>query len=145
MIVFLDWNFSGLPTKGIDILKEIRKTSLLYVIMMSANPVTSFPAQSVIDMMNEENFFFRSQPRHWRDVWADWQDTENWVTRFDCILEQWLINHPECSDKIAFRTFDQTITWQKYWKNFANNPRLGNHLKDGESVLYLSIYWKLGG
>lgn len=25
MIVFLDWNFSGLPTKGIDILKEIRK------------------------------------------------------------------------------------------------------------------------
>lgn len=37
---------------------------------------------------------------------------KNWVTRFDCILEQWLINHPECSDKIAFRTFDQTITWQ---------------------------------
>lgn len=46
MIVFLDWNFSGFPTKGIDILKEIRRrTSLLYVIMMSANPVTSFPAQ----------------------------------------------------------------------------------------------------
>lgn len=98
--------------------------------MMSANPVTSFPAQSVIDMMNEENFFFldRSQDI---DVTFGLIDKiqKNWVTRFDCILEQWLINHPECSDKIAFRTFDQTITWQKYWKNFANNPRLGNHLK----------------
>lgn len=38
--------------------RNTKKTSLLYVIMMSANPVTSFPAQSVIDMMNEENFFF---------------------------------------------------------------------------------------
>ena len=42
MIVFIDWNFSGHHKKGIDLLKEIRKkTSLLYIVMMSANQLRS--------------------------------------------------------------------------------------------------------
>ena len=60
MIVFIDWNFSGHRKKGIDLLKEIRKkTSLLYIVMMSANQLgTDIPLDSIIEMMNEENFFY---------------------------------------------------------------------------------------
>ena len=40
MIVFMDWNYKGTTKKGIAHLRTIReKTSLLYVIMMSANQI----------------------------------------------------------------------------------------------------------
>lgn len=57
MLVFIDWNFSGHHKKGIDLLKEIRKkTSLLYIVIMSANQLrTDIPLDSIIEMMNEEN------------------------------------------------------------------------------------------
>lgn len=60
MLVFIDWNFSGHHKKGIDLLKEIRKkTSLLYIVIMSANQLrTDIPLDSIIEMMNEENFFY---------------------------------------------------------------------------------------
>ena len=60
MIVFIDWNFSGHHKKGIDLLKEIRKkTSLLYIVIMSANQLrTDIPLESIVEMMNEENFFY---------------------------------------------------------------------------------------
>ena len=56
MIVFIDWNFSGHHKKGIDLLKEIRqKTSLLYIVIMSANQLrTDIPLESIVEMMNEE-------------------------------------------------------------------------------------------
>ena len=59
MIVFIDWNFDTHREKGIDLLKAIRETtSLLYIVMMSANKLGSdIPLEEIIYMMNEENFF----------------------------------------------------------------------------------------
>ena len=56
MIVFIDWNFDSYKKKGIDLLKEIReKTSLLYIVMMSANALgggmsTDIPPKHIIEM-----------------------------------------------------------------------------------------------
>ena len=79
MIVFIDWNFSGHHKKGIDLLKEIRKkTSLLYIVMMSANQLrTDIPLDSIIEMMNEENFSLPSV-----NPWQFWISTALFVATF---------------------------------------------------------------
>ena len=88
--------------------------------------------------MKEENFFFldRSQDI---DVTFGLIDKiqKNWVTRFDCILEQWLINHPECSDKIAFRTSDQTITWRKILEELRKQSTIGKSFEKMVNQFYI--------
>ena len=118
MIVFIDWNFSGHHKKGIDLLKEIRKkTSLLYIVMMSANQLrTDIPLDSIIEMMNEENFFYldRSNDNFESVVAIIDKIRTQWSTKFDCVLEQWLIRHPEDNNKEAFSeaSTGKTYTWE---------------------------------
>lgn len=117
MIVFIDWNFSGHHKKGIDLLKEIRKkTSLLYIVMMSANQLrTDIPLDSIIEMMNEEYFFYldRSNDNFGSVVAIIDKIRTQWSTKFDCVLEQWLIRHPEDNGKEAFSeaSTGKTYTW----------------------------------
>ena len=117
MIVCIDWNFSGHHKKGIDLLKEIRKkTSLLYIVMMSANQLrTDIPLDSIIEMMNEENFFYldRSNDNFETVVSIIDKIRSQWATKFDCVLEQWLIRHPEDNDKEAFSeaSSGKAYTW----------------------------------
>lgn len=117
MIVFIDWNFSGHRKKGIDLLKEIRKkTSLLYIVMMSANQLgTDIPLDSIIEMMNEENFFYldRSNDDFNSATAIIEKIRASWNTKFDCVLEQWLIRHPEDNNKEAYReaSTGKTYTW----------------------------------
>ncbi len=117
MIVFIDWNFSGHHKKGIDLLKEIRKkTSLLYIVMMSANQLrTDIPLDSIVEMMNEENFFYLDRSNNdFESVIAiiDKIRTQ-WDTKFDCVLEQWLLRHPEDNNKEAFSeaSTGKSYTW----------------------------------
>lgn len=119
MIVFIDWNFSGHHKKGIDLLKEIRKkTSLLYIIMMSANQLpTDIPRESIIEMMNEENFFYLDRSNDDFEVVISIIDKirSQWSTKFDCVLEQWLTRHPEDNYKEAFSeaSSGKTYTWEE--------------------------------
>ena len=107
MIVFVDWNFGIYPQKGIDVLRQIReKTSLLYVVIMSANQLNTIdiPSESLIYMMNDENFFYLDKSN------GDFEQTFSlinkiinlWNTKFDCILEDWLTKNPEDNEKIAY-------------------------------------------
>ena len=126
MIVFIDWTFSGYRKKGIDILKEIRKrTSLLYIVMMSANQLrTDIPLDSIIEMMNEENFFYLDRSNDdFNSVTAIIDKIRaNWNTKFDCVLEQWLIRHPEDNNKEAY---SEASTGKAYtWADILSELRL---------------------
>lgn len=126
MIVFIAWNFSGYRKKGIDILKEIRKrTSLLYIVMMSANQLrTDIPLDSIIEMMNEENFFYLDRSNDdFNSVTAIIDKIRaNWNTKFDCVLEQWLIRHPEDNNKEAY---SEASTGKAYtWADILSELRL---------------------
>ena len=99
LIVFLDCKFdTGL--QGIDGLKRIReKTSLLYIVMMSANSLLQQPVDDIIEMINNKGIYFINN--------ADMRKAEeiverikyNWNTDFDCVLEQWILQHEEEADK----------------------------------------------
>ena len=143
MIVFIDWNFSGHHKKGIDLLKEIRKkTSLLYIVMMSANQLRSdIPLDSIIEMMNEENFFYldRSNDDFESVVTIIDKIRNHWSTKFDCVLEQWLIRHPEDNNKEAFSeaSTGKTYTWEDILVELRNQTSVGKSFEQKLNEYYI--------
>lgn len=135
MIVFVDWNFSNDTKKGIDVLKSIRKqTSLLYVVMMSANQLNTsdIDSESLIDMMNEENFFYldRSNGDFYSTISLVKKIINLWKTKFDCILEDWLVKNPEDNDKIAYREAGgKSYTWNDILKELRLQTEVGKHFE----------------
>lgn len=117
MIVFLDWNYKGTTKKGISVLRSIReKTSLLYVVMMSANQMVrneNVQNADLVELMNEENFyFFDSGTKDDADaVQIVKRIIQNWNRKFDCVLESWLLRHPEDNEKIIIHNGDKAYTW----------------------------------
>ncbi|MBQ9639574.1 MAG: hypothetical protein IJV22_08475 [Bacteroidales bacterium] len=143
MIVFIDWNFSGHRKKGIDLLKEIRKkTSLLYIVMMSANQLgTDIPLDSIIEMMNEENFFYLDRSNNdFNSVTAIIDKIRsNWSTKFDCVLEQWLIRHPEDNNKEAFSeaSTGKTYTWADILSELRLQSAIGKSFEQKLNEYYI--------
>ncbi|MBO5583516.1 MAG: hypothetical protein J5942_03395 [Prevotella sp.] len=143
MIVFIDWNFSGYRKKGIDLLKEIRKkTSLLYIVMMSANQLgTDIPLDSIIEMMNEENFFYLDRSNDdFNSVTAIIDKIRaNWNTKFDCVLEQWLIRHPEDNNKEAYSeaSTGKTYTWADILSELRLQSSIGKSFEQKLNEYYI--------
>ena len=143
MIVFIDWNFSGNKKRGIDLLKEIRKkTSLLYIVMMSANQLpTDMPLDSIIEMMNEDNFFYLDRSNNDFLVVKSIIDKiqANWETKFDCILEQWLIRHPEDNNKEAFTeaATGKVYTWTDILSELRRQTAIGKSFEQKLNELYI--------
>lgn len=131
MIVFIDWNYKGTTKKGISILRAIRKqTSLLYVVMMSANQMVQNSQvlnSDVVEMMNEENFyFFDSSTKDDADA-VTLVNTiiGKWESKFDCVLEQWLLRHPEDKDKVVARQGNAEYTWSDILKEVRMQTEFG--------------------
>ena len=143
MIVFIDWNFSGHHKKGIDLLKEIRKkTSLLYIVRMSANQLRSdIPLESIVEMMNEENFFYldRSNGDFDSVISIINKVRSQWSTKFDCVLEQWLIRHPEDNNKEAFSEVStgKTFTWSDILGELRQQTRTGKDFEQKLNEYYI--------
>lgn len=115
MIVFLDCKFDGYGLQGINVLKKIReRTSLLYIVMMSANAISQIPGLDIIEMINEDYiwFFDRNNGTFNNANELINQIKRLWRTRFDCILEAWILRHPEDARKYAYREVGgKSFTW----------------------------------
>ena len=74
--------------------------------MMSANQLgTNMPLDSIIKMMNEDNLYYldKSNGSFQSPIEIIDKIRTKWDTLFDCVLEQWLVRHPEDNNKEAFR------------------------------------------
>ena len=116
MIVFVDCKFDGYGLQGINILKQIREqTSLLYIVMMSANAISQIAGLDIIEMINEDYIWFFDRNNGTVTDACNLIDKicNLWTTRFDCVLEQWLIRHPEDNNKEAYSELStgKTYTW----------------------------------
>lgn len=117
MIVFIDCKFDGFAKQGTDLLKEIRKkTSLLYIVMMSANNLRQIEGIDILAMINEDFIWFYDRNDGSVDEACSLiqRITKYWSSRFDCVLERWLVRHPEDKEKIAFRQLSgASYTWEQ--------------------------------
>ncbi|WP_418977249.1 hypothetical protein [Alistipes finegoldii] len=140
LIVFLDCKFdTGL--QGIDGLKRIReKTSLLYIVMMSANSPLQQPVDDIIEMINNKGIYFINN--------ADMRKAEeiverikyNWNTDFDCVLEQWILQHEEEADNPFVYRGKESYTLRKILDEVRRQTGFG---KDIERIMYKSTIQSL--
>lgn len=116
MLVFIDRKFDEYPLQGLNILKEIRnKTSLLYIVMMSVSPLKEMPEEELQEMINEDYIsFFNRNNGTITEACGIIEKVENiWRSRFDCVLERWLIRHSKDANKVAYTTAGHTYTWKE--------------------------------
>lgn len=142
MVVFVDWNYEGTTKKGLSVLRSIReKTSLLYVIMMSANKIIKNNIQDsdIIEMMNAENFYFFDSSNDDADaVVLVKKVLRKMGSKFDCVLEQWLIRHPEDKSKVVIRQNGFNYTWDDVLREVRMQTEFGVDFerKANQSTIY---------
>lgn len=140
MIIFLDCKFD-VGLQGIDALKQIReKTSLLYIVMMSANSLQQLQPDDIVEMINNKGIYFinNSDMRKAEEIIE--QIKYNWNTNFDCVFEQWILRHEAEADKtFIFKGQDRYTL-----RMILDEIRLGTGLgKDIERIMYNSTIQSL--
>ena len=142
MIVFLDCKFDGYGLQGINVLKKIREqTSLLYIVMMSANAISQISGLDIIEMINEDFiWFFDRNNGTVKDACNLIDRIKNlWTTRFDCVLEQWLVRHPEDNGKEAYceATAGKSYTWDDILRELRLQTSVGKSFEQKLNEYYI--------
>ena len=142
MIVFLDCKFDGYGLQGINVLKKIReKTSLLYIVMMSANAISQISGLDIIEMINEDFiWFFDRNNGTVKDACNLIDRIKNlWTTRFDCVLEQWLVRHPEDNGKEAYSeaAAGKSYTWDDILRELRLQTPVGKSFEQKLNEYYI--------
>lgn len=146
MIVFIDWNFGSSKEKGIDLLRVVREmTSLLYVVIMSANSLRQNVGsdKDIIEMINQDNIFYldRSNSDVGRVKSIVGEIRKQWTTKFDCILEEWLVRHPEDNYKEAFTDVAEgkTYTWADILPELRRQSEIGKSFEGRIHSYYIDF------
>lgn len=96
IVVFLDCRFD-VGISGFDALKRIReKTSLVYIVMMSANSLVQLDTDDFLQfMINHRGIFFINNRETDKAVELVHKVNHLMDTKLDCILEQWVLSHDD--------------------------------------------------
>lgn len=128
LIAFIDCDFSGYGNKGIVLLKEIRKTtSLLYIVMMSAYNLRQIEGLDIAAMINEDFIWFYDKNNGSVDDACSLiqRITKYWSSRFDCVLERWLVRYPEDKAKIVYSRNRKAYSWEQLLKEVRLQTEVG--------------------
>lgn len=123
IIVLLDYNFKIGQPKGHDILLKIReKTSLVYVILMTAKQFSTIPHEELVDFINNDTLAIVQNTEDTYKIISIVSKAEQQLSaRVDCVLEQWIANHSEEEQNEPYLT---TVLGQNYTlKNIVTEIR----------------------
>jgi hypothetical protein len=133
MIVIMDCKFDNGSEQGIQGLKEIReKTSLISVIMMSANQLNQMDNDDLAEMINADNIYFISNDNlHDAEKYV-MQIRERWTTKVDCVLEQWVTSqNKSLRDKPYMITSEGVKSLNDLLKDIRNRTPIGLEIESG--------------
>ncbi|CAM3972681.1 hypothetical protein MUGA111182_19880 [Mucilaginibacter galii] len=97
MIVLLDRNFSKGEKTGIQVFEEIRKTSsLVYVILITADEFAKIKNEDLILLINHDAFAIQSVAADYTKIIALAENAAHKLNaRVDSVLEDWIVRHKE--------------------------------------------------
>lgn len=138
IILFMDCKF-GSVWQGVDAVLDLRKkTSLIYVVMMSANTVDQLSAKDIAALINTDNIFFiKNTDTDGAKSYVE-KIRQLWKSRFDCILEYWLVRHPEDADKVVFSIAGQhAYTWGDILVELRHQTPVGKQMEQMVNQYYI--------
>lgn len=109
--------------------------------MMSANQIVqnNIKNSDIIEMMNAENFYFYDSSNDDADAVALVKIVlRKMESKFDCVLEQWLIRHPEDKNKVVIRQNGFNYTWDDVLREVRMQTEFGMDFerKANQSTIY---------
>jgi DNA-binding NtrC family response regulator len=106
IIVLLDYNFKTGQPKGHDVLLKIReKTSLVYVIIMTAKQFSTIPHEELVDFVNNDTLAVVQNTVDTTEILKLVSKAAQQLNvRLDCVLEQWISNHSEYEQNEPYLT-----------------------------------------
>ncbi len=137
-IVFMDCKFD-LGLQGFDGLKKIRDTtSLIGIVMMSANSIDHFENPDIQLMINSKDIYFIRN----NDLIEAEEKVRNiiqeWNTRIDCVLEQWVLNRKATNmDEPYIKTEEGIKSLSEILSEIRKRTPLGLRLE--RNILMLAI------
>ena len=128
-IVFLDCYYNQ-KMLGVPALKKIReKSSLIAVVMMSAQAVNRMDEQELIDMINEKGVYYSKRPAIEDDYKSIISDIRNfWSTSFDCMLEEWLLSSKN-EDNVVYHSNGHDYTVRQVLEEVRKQTKEGKMLQ----------------
>lgn len=139
IILIMDCRF-GSVWQGIDAVKKLReKTSLIYVIMISANNVTQLSNVDIVSLINTDNIYFIKNT----DIDGAKEKINMicrlWDSRFDCVLEEWIQRHPEDNSKEAYSDLStgKTYSWANILEELRHQTPVGKSFEQRLNEYYL--------
>lgn len=140
MIIFMDCKF-GSVWQGVDAVLDLRKkTALIYVVMMSANPMNQFKSADLAALINTDNIYFIKNTDEDGAIEKIEKIRTIWKSRFDCILERWLTRHPEISDREAFSQSGKKYTWKDILYEIRMQTPVGKAMEQMVNQFYMYKY-----
>lgn len=112
MIVLLDKNFSQGERSGIQVFEEIRKnTSLVYVILITADEYYKIKNEDLILLINHDAFAIENVTSDYTKIISLVESAAHKLNaRIDAVLEEWIARHkPEDREKPLLRTKEGKI------------------------------------
>lgn len=137
-IVFMDCKFD-LGLQGFDGLKKIRDaTSLIGIVMMSANSIDHFENPDIQLMINSKDIYFIRN----NDLIEAEEKVRNiiqeWDTRIDCVLEQWVLNRKAMNmDEPYIKTEEGIKSLSEILSEIRKGTAIGLRLE--RNILMLAI------
>ena len=141
IIVLLDYNFKTGQPKGHDILLKIReKTSLVYVILMTAKPFSTIPHEELVDFVNNDTLAVVQNTVDTSEALKIVLKAEQQLNvRVDCVLEQWILNHSEEEQNEPYltTTSGQTYTLKEILTQIRQGTEFGKSME--RKILLLAV------
>lgn len=137
-VVFMDCKFD-LGLQGFDGLKKIRDaTSLIGIVMMSANSIDHFENPDIQLMINSKDIYFIRN----NDLIEAEEKVKNiiqeWNTRIDCVLEQWVLNRKATNmDEPYIKTEEGIKSLSEILSEIRKRTAIGLRLE--RNILMLAI------
>lgn len=128
-IVFLDCYYNK-KMLGVPALRKIReKSSLIAVVMMSAQAVNQMEEQELIDMINEKSVYYSKRPAiedDYKNIIAEIRNS--WATSFDCMLEEWLLSSKN-EDTVVYHSNGRDYTVKQVLEEVRKQSKDGKTLQ----------------
>ena len=138
-IVFLDYKFGANDWQGLDVLKKIRnKTSLLYIILMTAE-IVNIKREELIELISDDGVSLISCDEDYEvyiklvEKYLSFMDA-----KLDCVLEQWIINHPSDKDKTYIIEGNKHYSLNDILCEIRNQTSLGKEVE--KKMLSLTVH-----
>ncbi|MFM9838364.1 MAG: hypothetical protein ACKVOQ_08880 [Cyclobacteriaceae bacterium] len=95
MVVLLDINFSPGEKSGYEVLEDIRKkTSLVYIIMMTVRNLSEIPLTKLVSMINNDAVSLENSFNYSNVVNLVRDAMHKLDVRVDSVIEEWIMRHP---------------------------------------------------